>query len=50
VPATVLTRAVSCAPCRQLVCPFEQECLDIAPGVVVDAVGGLRPREHFPVS
>jgi ADP-heptose:LPS heptosyltransferase len=50
VPATVLTRAVSCAPCRQLVCPFEQECLDIAPGVVVDAVGVLRPREHFPVS
>lgn len=39
-PATVLTRAVSCAPCRQLVCPFGQECLDITPARVVEAVGG----------
>jgi ADP-heptose:LPS heptosyltransferase len=38
VPAEVLTRSVSCSPCRQLVCPFDQECLDIAPQRVVDAV------------
>jgi ADP-heptose:LPS heptosyltransferase len=44
-PAVVLTRPVSCAPCRQLVCPFSQECLDVPPGEVVDAVGALtRPR------
>ncbi|MEJ2867118.1 glycosyltransferase family 9 protein [Actinomycetospora sp. OC33-EN08] len=38
VPAEVLTRPTSCAPCRQLVCPFDHECLDIAPERVVDAV------------
>ncbi|WP_433801477.1 glycosyltransferase family 9 protein [Actinomycetospora sp. CA-084318] len=38
VPAEVLTRPVSCSPCRQLVCPFDQECLDVAPQRVVDAV------------
>ncbi len=45
VPATVLTRPVSCAPCRQLVCPFHQECLDIAPERVVAAVAALCPRD-----
>ena len=44
VPAAVLTRAVSCAPCRQLVCPFDQECLDIPPGEVVAAVGRCASR------
>ena len=43
VPAAVLTRAVSCAPCRQLVCPFDQECLDIAPREVVAAVVQVAP-------
>ncbi|MDL5157786.1 glycosyltransferase family 9 protein [Actinomycetospora termitidis] len=38
VRAEVLTRPVACSPCRQLVCPFDQECLDIAPERVVDAV------------
>ena len=40
-PAVVLTRPVSCAPCRQLTCPFGQECLDVAPAEVVAAVGAL---------
>jgi ADP-heptose:LPS heptosyltransferase len=33
--AAVLTRPVSCAPCRQLVCPFGQECLAIGPSEVL---------------
>ena len=40
--AEVLTRAVSCAPCRQLVCPFDQECLVIGPDEVVAATRRLR--------
>ncbi|MCD2188786.1 glycosyltransferase family 9 protein [Actinomycetospora soli] len=49
VPAEVLTRPVSCSPCRQLVCPFDQECLDIDPERVVDAVGRVAPpRAHRP--
>jgi hypothetical protein len=39
----VLTRPVSCAPCRQLVCPFDQECLDIPPREVVAAVVQVAP-------
>ncbi len=47
VPAEVLTRPVTCSPCRQLVCPFDQECLDIAPERVVDAVVRVAaPREQ----
>ncbi len=48
VPAAVLTRAVSCAPCRQLVCPFGQECLDVAAAEVVDAVVGCASRRVRP--
>lgn len=44
-PATVLTRPTTCAPCRQLVCPFDQECLDIAPFEVADAAHRLLRRE-----
>ena len=40
--AEVLTVPVSCAPCRQLVCPFGQECLAIAPAEVVDAARRVR--------
>ncbi|GLZ46109.1 glycosyl transferase [Actinomycetospora sp. NBRC 106375] len=40
--AEVLTRPVSCAPCRQLVCPFGQECLAISPDEVVAAARRLR--------
>jgi ADP-heptose:LPS heptosyltransferase len=40
--AEVLTRPVSCSPCRQLVCPFDQECLAIGPGEVVAASRRLR--------
>ncbi|MFC5065156.1 glycosyltransferase family 9 protein [Actinomycetospora atypica] len=41
VPAEVLNRPTTCSPCRQLVCPFDHECLDIAPERVVDAVARL---------
>lgn len=30
-PAVLLGRRVPCAPCRQFVCPYHQECLDITP-------------------
>lgn len=30
-PAAVLTEPVPCSPCRQLTCPYAQECLDVAP-------------------
>jgi ADP-heptose:LPS heptosyltransferase len=40
--AEVLTVPVSCAPCRQLVCPFDQECLAIGPADVLDAVRRVR--------
>ncbi|MFC5137485.1 glycosyltransferase family 9 protein [Actinomycetospora rhizophila] len=40
--AEVLTRPVSCAPCRQLVCPFGQECLAIGPDEVLAAARRLR--------
>ncbi|HEY2191410.1 MAG TPA: glycosyltransferase family 9 protein [Actinomycetospora sp.] len=43
-PATVLTRPTSCTPCRQLTCPFGQECLDVPPAEVVDAVARCAPR------
>jgi hypothetical protein len=33
---------VACAPCRQLVCPFGQECLAIDPDEVVAAARRLR--------
>nr|WP_246326576.1 glycosyltransferase family 9 protein [Actinomycetospora corticicola] len=47
VRAEVLTCPVTCSPCRQLVCPFDQECLDIAPERVVDAVMRVAaPREQ----
>jgi hypothetical protein len=39
----VLTRPTTCAPCRQLVCPFDHECLDVAPAEVADAALGLLP-------
>jgi ADP-heptose:LPS heptosyltransferase len=43
VPAVVLTRPTTCAPCRQLICPFDHECLDVPPAEVADAALGLLP-------
>jgi ADP-heptose:LPS heptosyltransferase len=40
--AEVLTRPVSCSPCRQLVCPFDQECLATDPDEVLAASRRLR--------
>jgi len=31
VPSVLLQVPVPCSPCRQLVCPFHLECLDVAP-------------------
>jgi ADP-heptose:LPS heptosyltransferase len=36
-PAAVLTVPTPCAPCRQLRCPFAQECLDLPPEAVARA-------------
>lgn len=45
-PATVLSRRVPCAPCRQFRCPYHQECLDISPEEVAAAALRLvAPRE-----
>ncbi len=37
VPAALLGEPVSCSPCRQLRCPFAQECLDVAPHRLAEA-------------
>lgn len=39
--ATVLTVPTGCAPCRQLNCPFDLPCLDVAPEQVVTAALAL---------
>ena len=36
--AEVLTVPVACSPCRRFVCPYEQQCLDVAPDDVLAAV------------
>src|SRR5690606_32008955 len=40
-PAVLLGRAVACAPCRQLHCPFGHECLDVPPDEVAAAATSL---------
>jgi ADP-heptose:LPS heptosyltransferase len=35
--STVLSRPVSCSPCRAFECPYAQECLDVTPEQVVGA-------------
>ena len=37
VPAVLLRRPTPCAPCRQLRCPYELECLDVTPEEVAAA-------------
>ena len=39
--ATLLRRAVPCSPCRQLHCPYQHECLDVAPAEVAAAALAL---------
>lgn len=43
-PVVLLTMATSCSPCRQFVCPYAQECLDIAPERVAQAAITLASR------
>ncbi len=38
VPSVLLQAPVPCSPCRQLACPFDLECLDVAPARVARAV------------
>lgn len=47
-PAAVLTVATDCAPCRQFVCPYARECLDIPAERVAEAALRLAGygREH----
>jgi hypothetical protein len=44
VASELLQVPVPCSPCRQLVCPFRLECLDIAPERVAGAVLRLAAR------
>lgn len=48
-PAALLGRPVPCSPCRQFRCPYHQECLDLDPAEVADAVarvtGAARTRK-----
>lgn len=37
VPAVLLRRPTGCSPCRQLVCPYGHECLDVSPAEVAAA-------------
>lgn len=41
VPARLLRVPTTCSPCRSFVCPYAQECLDIAPDAVLAAVREL---------
>ncbi|HEX5595930.1 MAG TPA: glycosyltransferase family 9 protein [Micromonosporaceae bacterium] len=45
-PAAVLTVGTDCSPCRQFVCPYALECLDIAPERVATAALRLAGRVH----
>jgi ADP-heptose:LPS heptosyltransferase len=44
VPSAVLRVPTTCSPCRQFRCPFDLECLDVAPSAAADAV--LRLADH----
>jgi ADP-heptose:LPS heptosyltransferase len=46
--AALLGRDVACAPCRQLQCPFDHECLDVPAGDVAAAALGLVSRHPSP--
>jgi ADP-heptose:LPS heptosyltransferase len=49
VPARLLARAVRCAPCRQLRCPFHHECLDLPAeelaAAALEIARPIRPEE-----
>jgi ADP-heptose:LPS heptosyltransferase len=40
-PAALLRRETWCSPCRRFTCPYQLECLDLAPQQVVDAALAL---------
>jgi ADP-heptose:LPS heptosyltransferase len=44
VPAVLLRRPTPCAPCRQLTCPYGQECLEVTPEEVTVAALALASR------
>lgn len=48
--AILLRRPTTCSPCYSFTCPYQQECLEIAPDAVVEAglkLLGLRGREKW---
>ena len=45
-PAVVLTVDVACSPCRQFVCPYGLECLEIPPERVAEAAVEIADRPH----
>ncbi|MDQ1635006.1 MAG: hypothetical protein QOJ32_1815 [Frankiaceae bacterium] len=46
--ATVLSRPVTCSPCRAFTCPYQQECLDVPASQVVGAVLARLGRAALP--
>jgi ADP-heptose:LPS heptosyltransferase len=47
-PSRLLRRPTACSPCYAFTCPYEMECLDIAPEEVVEAaleLIGVRSQE-----
>jgi ADP-heptose:LPS heptosyltransferase len=50
VPAEMLDRPVPCSPCRLLVCPYHQGCLDVAPRRLAEAALRLAAPRTDPLS
>lgn len=45
---TLLRQETHCSPCYEFCCPYQRECLDIAPEEVVQSVLEKLPRESAP--
>jgi ADP-heptose:LPS heptosyltransferase len=50
VPAALLHAPVPCSPCRQLDCPFDGECLDVAPERLAAAALALADPDRGPTA
>lgn len=48
VPQRLLNRPVPCRLCYQRICPYDQSCLDISPGQVVEAAASLLEEVRAP--
>lgn len=50
VASVLLAAPVPCSPCRQLRCPYDHECLDVAPERVADAALALADPDRGPAA